>query len=126
MKDTGFCGIRISGFPASLQRYGVTQAQMRNEVSKRGLQVNYHSRYVRAKTGRVWLNRPRQSVDYGLYGVTRTLAMAIGFFCKRTGYFPDAPIVIAAIALLAIVAYILIVAEIKRIDASAMLAGITL
>ena len=39
MKDTGFYGIRITGFPGSLQRYGVTEAQMQNEVSKRGLQV---------------------------------------------------------------------------------------
>jgi sugar phosphate isomerase/epimerase len=39
MKDTGFYGIRITGFPASLQRYGVTQAQMQSEVSKRGLHV---------------------------------------------------------------------------------------
>jgi inosose dehydratase len=39
MKDTGFNGIRITGFPASLKRYGVTEAQMQSELSKRGLQV---------------------------------------------------------------------------------------
>jgi sugar phosphate isomerase/epimerase len=39
MKDTGFDGIRITGFPNSLKTYGITQAQMQSEVSKRGLQV---------------------------------------------------------------------------------------
>ncbi len=39
MKETGFIGIRVTGFPRSLQRYGLTQAQMQCEVSKRGLHV---------------------------------------------------------------------------------------
>jgi len=39
MKDTGFYGVRITGFPGSLQRYNITQAQMHTELSKRNLQV---------------------------------------------------------------------------------------
>ncbi len=39
MKETGFIGIRITGFPRSLQKYGLTQAQMLREVSKRNLHV---------------------------------------------------------------------------------------
>lgn len=39
MKDTGFYGVRITGFPGSLKRYNVTQAQMLSEVTKRGLHV---------------------------------------------------------------------------------------
>ncbi len=39
MKETGFIGMRVTGFPRSLQRYGLTQAQMQTEMSKRGLHV---------------------------------------------------------------------------------------
>jgi len=39
MKETGFIGIRLRGFPGILERWGVTQAQLHNELSKRGLQV---------------------------------------------------------------------------------------
>jgi sugar phosphate isomerase/epimerase len=39
MKETGFIGIRVTGFPGSLEKYGLTQAQMLHEVSRRNLHV---------------------------------------------------------------------------------------
>jgi inosose dehydratase len=39
MKETGFIGIRLRGFPNILERWGVTQAQLHTELSKRGLKV---------------------------------------------------------------------------------------
>ena len=39
MKETGFIGIRVAGFPRILDQYGLTEAQMQREVSKRNLHV---------------------------------------------------------------------------------------
>lgn len=39
MKDTGFIGIRLAGFPHVLDQYGMTAAQMQREFSKRDLHV---------------------------------------------------------------------------------------
>ena len=39
MKDTGFIGIRVTSFPQILDKFGMTQAQMLTEVTKRGLHV---------------------------------------------------------------------------------------
>ncbi|MFB3829673.1 MAG: sugar phosphate isomerase/epimerase family protein [Bryobacteraceae bacterium] len=39
MRDTGFIGIRLTGFPGVLEKYGITAAQMEREVSRRGLHV---------------------------------------------------------------------------------------
>ena len=39
MKDTGFIGIRLTGFPGVLKTYNITAAQMEKEVSKRNLHV---------------------------------------------------------------------------------------
>jgi sugar phosphate isomerase/epimerase len=39
MKATGFIGIRITGFPHVLDKYGLTAAQMQQEVSRRKLNV---------------------------------------------------------------------------------------
>jgi sugar phosphate isomerase/epimerase len=39
MKDTGFIGIRLAGFPHVLDQYGLTLAQMQREVSRRNLHV---------------------------------------------------------------------------------------
>jgi sugar phosphate isomerase/epimerase len=39
MKDTGFIGIRLTGFPGVLKRYDTTAAAMEREVSKRNLHV---------------------------------------------------------------------------------------
>ena len=39
MKDTGFIGIRLTGFPGILQTYRITAAQLEREVSKRNLHV---------------------------------------------------------------------------------------
>src|SRR5208283_1406727 len=39
MKETGFIGIRITGFPGFLQQYQLTLAQMRREVSRRNLHI---------------------------------------------------------------------------------------
>ncbi len=39
MKETGFIGMRVTGFPRSMERYGLTQAQMQSEFSKRNLHV---------------------------------------------------------------------------------------
>ncbi len=39
MRDTGFIGMRVTGFPGFLNTYGVTQAEMERELSKRGLHV---------------------------------------------------------------------------------------
>jgi sugar phosphate isomerase/epimerase len=37
MAETGFIGIRLTGFPGFLQKYGITQLQLLNELSKRDL-----------------------------------------------------------------------------------------
>ncbi len=39
MKDTGFIGIRVTGFPGFLQKYQLTLAQLHREVSRRNLHV---------------------------------------------------------------------------------------
>ena len=39
MKATGFTGVRVTSFPRILEQYGMTAAQMRQEVSKRDLRV---------------------------------------------------------------------------------------
>src|SRR5438046_974254 len=39
MKDTGFIGIRLTGYPSCLETYHLTAAQMEKEVSKRDLHV---------------------------------------------------------------------------------------
>src|SRR5262249_35286998 len=39
MKDTGFIGVRLTGFPGILKTYGLTAAQLEKEVSKRELHV---------------------------------------------------------------------------------------
>jgi sugar phosphate isomerase/epimerase len=39
MKETGFVGVRLTGFPRLLQRFGLTEARLHREVSKRNLQV---------------------------------------------------------------------------------------
>jgi len=39
MADTGFIGVRLAGFPHVLANFGLTQAQMVREVSKRNLHV---------------------------------------------------------------------------------------
>ena len=39
MKATGFIGVRVTGFPHILDQYGLTAAQMEQEVSKRDLNV---------------------------------------------------------------------------------------
>jgi inosose dehydratase len=39
MKESGFTGVRLRGFPHILERWGLTQAQLYNELSKRGLQA---------------------------------------------------------------------------------------
>ena len=39
MKDTGFIGIRLTGFPGCLKTYNITAQQMEREVSKRNLYV---------------------------------------------------------------------------------------
>ena len=39
MRDTGFIGIRLTGFPRCFETYGLTPSQMEKEVSKRKLHV---------------------------------------------------------------------------------------
>jgi inosose dehydratase len=39
MKETGFIGVRLAGFPAILDQYELTAGQMQSEVSKRNLHV---------------------------------------------------------------------------------------
>ena len=39
MKDTGFIGIRLTGFPGILKTYNMTATQMEREISKRDLHV---------------------------------------------------------------------------------------
>src|ERR1035438_7815611 len=39
MKEAGFPGIRLANFPGILNKYGLTAAQMLEEVSKRNLNV---------------------------------------------------------------------------------------
>jgi inosose dehydratase len=39
MRDTGFIGVRLTGYPGCLKTYNLTAAQMEREVSKRNLHV---------------------------------------------------------------------------------------
>jgi len=39
MKDTGFIGVRLTGFPGILKKYGISATQLEREVSKRNLHV---------------------------------------------------------------------------------------
>jgi inosose dehydratase len=39
MRDTGFIGVRLTGYPGILKTYNLTAPQLESEVSKRGLQV---------------------------------------------------------------------------------------
>src|SRR5579862_361497 len=39
MRDTGFIGVRLTGYPGILKTYNLTSAQMEREVSKRNLNV---------------------------------------------------------------------------------------
>src|SRR6187200_2142113 len=39
MKDTGFIGIRLTGFPGVLKTYDMTASQIEKEISKRNLYV---------------------------------------------------------------------------------------
>lgn len=39
MRDTGFIGIRLTGFPGVLRQYGMTAAQMERETARRGVHV---------------------------------------------------------------------------------------
>lgn len=39
MRDTGFIGVRLTGFPGILKTYNLTAAQMEREISKRNLHV---------------------------------------------------------------------------------------
>lgn len=39
MRDTGFMGIRLTGFPGVLKTYGMSAARMEQEISKRNLHV---------------------------------------------------------------------------------------
>ena len=39
MKQTGFIGIRLTGFPDTLKKYGMSVTQMEREISKRNLHV---------------------------------------------------------------------------------------
>ena len=39
MRDTGFIGVRLTGFPAILKTYGLTASQLEREISQRNLQV---------------------------------------------------------------------------------------
>lgn len=39
MRDTGFIGVRLTGYPGILKTYNLTASQLEREVAKRGLQV---------------------------------------------------------------------------------------
>src|ERR1700719_4100123 len=39
MRDTGFIGVRLTGYPGVLKTYSLTPAQLEREVSKRNLYV---------------------------------------------------------------------------------------
>src|ERR1700704_4111916 len=39
MRDTGFIGVRLTGYPGILKQYSMTAAQLEREVSKRNLAV---------------------------------------------------------------------------------------
>src|ERR1700733_15193106 len=39
MRDTGFIGVRLTGYPGVLKQYNLTAAQLEREVSKRNLEV---------------------------------------------------------------------------------------
>src|SRR3954463_7167560 len=39
MKDTGFIGVRLTGYPGILKTYDITAAEMEKEISKRNLNV---------------------------------------------------------------------------------------
>jgi len=65
--------------------------------------------------------KPLIGVNGGLFNLIGNLAgittpIVIGYIVKRTGSFNGALVFVAATALLAIVAYLPIVGEIKRVD----------
>src|ERR1051325_3508014 len=39
MRDTGFIGVRLTGFPGILKTYGLSASQLEREVSRRNLRV---------------------------------------------------------------------------------------
>ena len=39
MRDTGFIGVRLTGFPGILKTYSLTASQLEREISKRNLHV---------------------------------------------------------------------------------------
>src|SRR6516162_1898736 len=39
MRDTGFIGVRLTGYPGILKTYNLTAAQLEREVTRRNLQV---------------------------------------------------------------------------------------
>src|ERR1700692_2702493 len=39
MRDTGFIGVRLTGYPGILKTYNLTAAELQREVAKRNLQV---------------------------------------------------------------------------------------
>src|SRR4051794_37742663 len=39
MRDTGFIGVRLTGYPGILKQYSMTPAQLESEISKRKLAV---------------------------------------------------------------------------------------
>ena len=67
MKDTGFIGIRLTGFPGVLKTYDITPSQMEKEVSKRNLYVATISfggpSHIAAKQAQV-LQNARKAMDF--------------------------------------------------------------
>src|SRR5437879_11311641 len=51
MRDTGFIGIRLTGFPGILKTYNLTRSQLAKEASKRslnGLSISFGGRVIDA------------------------------------------------------------------------------
>jgi inosose dehydratase len=67
MRDTGFIGLRITGFPGSLQKYQVTPAQLHRELSKRNLRIatiSWGGRLQEAEQRATVLESARQAMQF--------------------------------------------------------------
>ena len=67
MADTGFIGVRLAGFPNVLSKFGMTQAQMVSEVSRRNLHVvtiSWNGRLIDPTARRQVLDSARDAMKF--------------------------------------------------------------
>jgi inosose dehydratase len=67
MQETGFPGIRLTGFPGFLNKYGITQAQLHTELSKRNLNavtISWNSLSVDPAMRQQTLDSAREAMQF--------------------------------------------------------------